>query len=141
MRVDISRFRVADHVGPPEADGNDVGMEDIEPVFLDELSGVGIEAKAAFLLGQALAIPADHVQAAVLHDGSGAAAIGSAPDEVVVSLGGVRRPFFRQIFFMADAVLRRASPVGPIGRASHGTKGKEAGNQDQHANSLHGRSS
>ena len=141
MSINVAGFWVADHVGPAEADRNDVGVEDVEPVFPNEFASVGIEAQATFLFGNAFTVATDHVNAVILNDRGCAPTVGSAPDEVVVWFGSIWRPTLWQVGFEAHSVLPGPAPVGPVGRIHGRTKQHEAGDQNQRADAMHGNSS
>src|SRR5262249_8104489 len=55
VAIDVARLRVARHRRPAQARADDVREEDVELVLPDELTGLGVEADDALLLGQPLA--------------------------------------------------------------------------------------
>src|SRR5262249_33660316 len=78
--VDVAGLGVAHHVRPAEADGDDVGVPDVELVLPEGPAGVGVEAHDPLLQVQPrlLGVPlaaglVDDVDPAVLDDGGAAA--------------------------------------------------------------------
>ena len=82
MPVDVARGRIADEVGPAQADADDVGVEDVELLSPTDLAGVGVEAHHALLLVDALADLIVDENSAVHDDRRGAAAVGGFPQEI-----------------------------------------------------------
>src|SRR5262249_28615728 len=87
--VDVAGGRVADEVGPAQADANDVGEEDVVAVLPQRLAAGRVQAHDALLLVDALAGPVVEVDPAVHDNRRRAAAVRHLPDQVAAGVLGV----------------------------------------------------
>ncbi len=108
--VHVAGFRIGGRRRPADAMGRHVALEDVEPVFPDELPGVGVERHDALLeLGAAPHRILDE-DAIAQDDRRRPSSVGRAPQEVLA----VQRPFIGQSGFGRDAVAVRSAHLGPV---------------------------
>src|SRR5262245_47631107 len=90
----------------------DVTLKDVEAVFPNNLSSLGVERHHPFLERCALLGRVLHVQSVAHDDGSRSAAEGRTPEEVLA----VERPFVRKTGFGGDAIPVRTSRFWPVAK-------------------------
>ena len=120
LREDGACGGVGRERSPAEPARRDVGEEDAERSFPNELAGVRIEALDAFDFGRLRGVgPVDDVELTAHHERGGAAAEGLLPLEVALA-HGTEVEGGRETRFLRLARLFGPAPVDPVGSRGGG---------------------